>query len=215
MHTVVIGTSKSKNESGYYIKSKKKFWTLINVAGITPNVLEPNQYKTLIDNYGIGFGELAFDHVFLGEDLDNESITNDSDLSQQLHVLNSGIPKLIKHLTDIKPKRIVFNGKTAVAAFYQFIKNGKVEKLKSGYVKELGFEYGKIDTWNGIEVYMLPNLSNAAGKTWKEDKGEERWLSFWQMVKNDIPKKSKNNLWLIALIIAAIAITIIILNQSK
>ena len=215
MHTIVIGTSKSKNELGYYIDSKKKFWSLIHSAAITPQLIEPHQYKKLIVDYGIGFGELAFDHVYFGEELENESISNDKDLSQQLHVLNTGIPQLIQFLIDTKPKRIVFNGKTAVSAFYQFIKKGKVEKLKAGFVKELGFDYGKIDTWNGIDVFMMPNLSNAAGKYWNEDKGEERWLSFWKMVKNDMPQKTTFKWWIIALIIVIIAAIIIIINQSK
>lgn len=64
MHTIIIGTSKSKNQNGYYIESKDKFWGLLYKSGLTSSVLEPHQYQKLIDEYGIGFGELAFDHVF-------------------------------------------------------------------------------------------------------------------------------------------------------
>ena len=209
MHTIIIGTSKSKNSAGYYFDSKKKFWGLLYNSGLTPKLLEPTDYKSLINDFGIGFGELAFDHVFLGEDIENESIRNDKTLNEQIGKLNIGIPKLINFINDTKPKRIVFNGKSATSSFYKFLKTGKVEKVSAAYSNELGLNYGMIENWNGIEIWMMPNTSNAAGNSWNNDKGEERWMNFWKMIKNEVPKKKKSFVWL-WIILAALLITAII-----
>lgn len=206
LHTIVIGTSKSKNSAVYYLDSKNKFWGLIHKARVTPKLLEPNEFKELIDKYGIGFGELAFDHVFLGEDLENVSITNDKSLNDQLDSLNIGVPKLIEHLQKIKPKRIVFNGKSAASVFYQFINNNKIDKVSAAYANEQGFQFGKIGVWNDIEIWMMPNMSNAAGKSWKDDKGEENWLKFWAITSKEIT--SKQNYWKLYLSIGIILLAI-------
>lgn len=212
LHTIVIGTSKSKNSAVYYLDSKNKFWGLIHKSGITPKLLEPTEFKELIDKYGIGFGELAFDHVFLGEDLENVSITNDKSLNDQLDSLNNGVPKLIQHLHNIKPKRIVFNGKSAASVFYQFLNNNKIDKVSAAYANEQGFQYGKIGVWNDIEIWMMPNMSNAAGKSWNDDKGEENWLKFWEIISNEIaPKKNNLKLYLSIGIILLALITYYIL----
>lgn len=208
LHTIVIGTSKSKNSAVYYHDSKSKFWGLIHRAGITTKLLEPNEFKELIDKYGIGFGELAFDHVFLGEDLENVSITNDKSLNDQLDFLNIGVPKLIEHLHKVKPKRIVFNGKSATSVFYQFINNNKIDKVSASYANEQGFQFGKIGVWNDIEIWMMPNMSNAAGKSWKDDKGEDNWLKFWEIISKEIAPK-KNN-WNLYMLVGTILLALII-----
>lgn len=206
LHTIVIGTSKSKNSAVYYLDSKNKFWGLIHKARVTPKLLDPSEFKELIDEYGIGFGELAFDHVFLGEDLENLSITNDKSLNDQLDSLNNGVPKLIQHLQNIKPKRIVFNGKSAASVFYQFINNNKIDKVSAAYANEQGFQFGKIGVWNDIEIWMMPNMSNAAGKSWKDDKGEDNWLKFWAITSKEIT--SKQNYWKLYLSIGIILLAI-------
>jgi hypothetical protein len=215
VHTIIIGTSKSKNENGYYIDSKKKFWSLIYLAGITPRLLEPTEYKILTKKYGIGFSELAFDSIFLGEDSDNEAIKNDNLLNKEIEKLNIGIPKLLDYLKQTKPKRIAFNGKSAAAAFFEYVYKGKIDKLNSSYVKERNYQYGKIDSWNGIEIWMMPNLSNAAGKYWKEENGEERWLSFWKELAKEIPKKKKSFKWFFILLIIVIITSILLFNFKK
>ena len=214
IHTIVIGSSKSKNENAYYIESKDKFWGLIKSAGLTKDLLSPFEYRVLTNEYGIGFGELAFDYVFLGEQIENEAVANDKLLNDQIEILNIGIPKLVKHIKELKPKRIVFNGKGTAACFYEYLKKGKVEKIKASYVKELNFSYGKVDTWNGIEIWMLPNLSNAAGKYWKEDNGEQLWLNFWKTVADDKPKNT-TKAWLWVLIIATIIISFLLFNLKN
>lgn len=214
-HTIVIGTSKSKNEDGYYFDSKKKFWSIIHSVGITPRLLEPTEYQTLTDKYGIGFSELAFDAIFFGEDSENETFKNDAQLNKEIEQLNQGIPKLINHLNKIKPKRIVFNGKSAASAFLEFLIKGKLDKLSSSYVKEKNYQYGKIDTWNGIEIWMMPNTSNAAAKYWKSDNGEEKWMTFWEMVSLDAPKSNKYLKWILILLFVTTIISILLFNIKK
>jgi G:T/U-mismatch repair DNA glycosylase len=214
MHTVVIGTSKSKNEFGYYINSKKKFWGLIYQSGLTPRLLEPNEFQILTDQYGIGFSELAYHHIFLGESDKNDALPNDEMLNDQLTIINEGIPGLIQFLKTRKPKRIVFNGKAAAAAFYQFMNHGKVEKVSAAYVNELGYKFGKINTWNEIEVWMLPNLSNAAGNSWISDEGEKNWFQFWEMIAKENPAVSKKNYW-VYLIILLVLISLFVIFKIK
>jgi len=65
-HTLIIGTSKSKNLDGYYFEARDKFWKLIHRSGLTPRQYNPEEYR-LLQSQGIGFGELAFHHQVLGE----------------------------------------------------------------------------------------------------------------------------------------------------
>ena len=66
VHTLIIGTSKSKNQNGYYIEAKEKFWGLLHKSGVTNQLLEPSEFKTLTEKHGIGLSELAFGHIHFG-----------------------------------------------------------------------------------------------------------------------------------------------------
>jgi hypothetical protein len=100
-----------------------------------------------------------------------------------LSVIRKGIPDLRKFILDSGAKRIAFNGKTAISAFFEFDETGNVESLNSQYVRNKGWEYGLCSSWKGIEVYMLPNLSATASAEWKKHSGETHWMNFWNSLK--------------------------------
>lgn len=200
VHTLIIGTSKSKNQNGYYIEAKEKFWGLLHKGGATTRLLDPSEFRILTEKHGIGFGELAFGHIHFGEQ-EQPTFSNDGQLKGDIQVLQEGTPQLVKYLRNIQPKRIVFNGKTAASIFLQQINLNKVEEVSAKYTNLQGYTYGHIGQWNGIDMHMLPNLSAAAGKSWKVDQGEERWLRFWQSIKQDCYSKPPRWIWIALLIL--------------
>lgn len=208
VHTLIIGTSKSKNQNGYYIEAKEKFWGLLHKSGVTTQLLEPSEFKTLTEKHGIGFSELAFDHIHFG-DPEKETYSNDSLLKKDIEVLQEGTPQLMKHLLEVQPKRIVFNGKTSASIFLQQMDLNKVEEVSAKYVNLKGHTYGHIGQWQGIEMYMLPNLSAAAGKSWKDDHGAEKWLQFWQSIRKDCQTANPKWIWITLFLLTLATILII------
>lgn len=198
-HTLIIGTSKSKNLDGYYFEARDKFWKMIHLSGLTPRQYDPEEYR-LLQSQGIGFGELAFHHQVLGESSGTDVFSQDKQLNEDLSVIRKGIPDLRKFILDSGAKRIAFNGKTAISAFFEFDETGNVESLNSQYVRNKGWEYGLCTSWKGIEVYMLPNLSATASAEWKKHDGELHWMKFWGIMAStekldlQVMKKEKPSL---------------------
>jgi hypothetical protein len=211
LHTLVIGTSKSKNQNGYYIEAKEKFWGLLFKGGATPRLYEPSEFRLLIEQHGIGFGELAFDHSHFG-DSELTTFSNDQQLKNEVQVLAAGIPLLMNNLNKLKPKRIVFNGKTAASLFLQYIDKKELLEVNAKHINQKGLSYGNIGEWNGIEMWMMPNMSGAAGKSWKDEQGELKWLSFWEMIAPECRAKKTAWIW-ISLFILIIITTIIYLKK--
>lgn len=178
-HTLIIGTSKSKNVDAYYVEAKEKFWNLIYQSGLTERKYLPKEYR-LLESKGIGFAELAFHHQVLGENPHEAPFSQDKQLNKDLDVIRIGIPDLQKFILDSGAKRIVFNGKSAISAFFEYDETGDLENLNAQYARDKGWEYGLCTSWKGIEVYMLPNLSATASAEWKKHDGEYHWMKFWK-----------------------------------
>lgn len=211
VHTLIIGTSKSKNQNGYYIDAKEKFWGLVHKGGASTRILDPTEFQTLIQEHGIGFSELAFNHIHFGEH-EVDPYTHDEQLKNDISVIREGTPLLMKHLQSIQPKRIVFNGKSAAGAFLQQKEMGMIQELSAKYINQKGLNYGHIGQWEGIDLFMLPSLSAAAGKSWKEDQGEDKWLNFWRSISKDCHASKPKWIW-IALFLLTLA-TILIITKK-
>lgn len=179
IHTIIIGTSKSKNIDAYYIEAKEKFWRLIHLSGLTPRQYLPEEYR-LLESKGIGFAELAFHHQTLGKNAEDVSFSQDKQLNEEIDVVRRGIPDLQNFILESAVKRIVFNGKSAMSAFFEFDETGHLESLNTQYARMKGWEYGLCTSWKGIDVYMLPNLSATASAEWKKHNGEVHWMRFWK-----------------------------------
>lgn len=183
MHSLVIGTSKSKNEDAYYVEAKDKFWLSLFKSGYTEIQLRPEDYRELISK-GIGFAELAFHHQFTGDDEYDTPFTQDKQLNNEIEVVKRGIPELNKFIREKRVKNLVFNGKTALSCFLEFHETGTIEAINSSYLRSKTFSYGKCLQWEGLDVYLMPNLSAAAGKEWKTNNGLEHWMSLWNILKS-------------------------------
>lgn len=207
LHTLVIGTSKSKNQNGYYIEAKDKFWGLLFKGGATPRLYAPSEFQLLSELHGIGFSELAFQHSYFGNNELN-AFSNDQQLKNEVDVLTTGIPLFIEYLNKVKPKRIVFNGKTAASLFLQFIDNRPSLEVNAKYINQKELSYGNIGAWNGIEMWMMPNMSGAAGKSWKDEQGEQQWLSFWKMISPECHVKKPTWIWISLFVLLLITIII-------
>jgi len=181
-HTLIIGTSKSKNLDGYYFEAKEKFWGSIHRAGLTSRQYRPEEYR-LLQAEGIGFAELAFHHQLLGESDEATVYSQDHQLNEDIEVIRKGIPELQKFILQSGAKRMVFNGKSAISAFFEFDESGDVASLSSQFARHKQWEYGLCTTWKGIDVYLLPNLSATASAEWKKHNGEAHWMNFWNSIK--------------------------------
>jgi G:T/U-mismatch repair DNA glycosylase len=182
MHTLVIGTSKSKNEDAYYIEAKDKFWNSLFLSGFTDRQLLPHEYRELI-NKGVGFAELAFNHQFTGKDKLDIPYSQDKQLENDLSIVLKGIPDLFNFIRKTGVKNLVFNGKTALACFLEFYSNGVILNLNSSFIRDKKLSYGKCLQWEGLDVYLMPNLSASAGNEWKIHNGLETWTNLWKQLK--------------------------------
>jgi uracil-DNA glycosylase len=115
-HTIVCGTSKSKPSKKCYIIAKEKFYGTLRDAGI----ITEEEYKSapldcdvLAERYGIYVTDITKKRYSKDEDIPNE------DYEEGLRILD----ELIE---EHKPKRILFNGKTAGSIVRDWKNFGKV-----------------------------------------------------------------------------------------
>lgn len=183
IHTLIVGTSKSLDVDAYYVKPKKKFWSLIYQSGLTSRLFKPEEYREFSENTGIGFAELVY----------NEIIPKDKILKENLQTVTAGIQRFISMLnSDKAPKRIVFNGKTASGWFFQFVNTGKIDERPGRYFNSTfkNFKYGKLpNNYNGIEIFVMPNTSGRA-TIWDADP----WINLWMQLKEFKNDKNKNDI---------------------
>ncbi len=183
MHTLVIGTSKSKNEDVYYIEAKDKFWKSLYLSGFTERQLQPHEYRELIHK-GVGFAELAFNHQFTGKDKLDIPYSQDTQLENDLTIVMDGIPDLFNFIRNSGVRNLVFNGKTALSCFLEFYSTGVILSLNSSFIRDKNLSYGKCLQWEGLDVFLMPNLSASAGNEWKNHSGLETWTNLWKQLKS-------------------------------
>lgn len=170
-HTVICGTSKSRNENGYYIKERKKFWGTIYKAGITNELISPYDYKKF-EKLGFQFKEIV-----------PLIITQDKYIDFDNYKLLEYVKKFSHSLEEIKPKRVFFHGKKAAHWFIQFRLKGKV--TKNSYSMTTNRKYGlQTDLNMDFDIYILPSTSGQAAKYWNQN----IWEEAWKKTLNDIPQ---------------------------
>lgn len=164
-HTFVVGTSKSKDVSDYYTGVHKRFWRVLEEAGITDRRLQPDEFKLLGKQYGIYLTELL--------DPDEYRIGSDSEIEP--HQLESGCETLLTRIEKHDPNQIVFVGKNAATWFHRYCEEDKelTKKWISSHKQDRErLEYGKLD-WDyfDLDYFMLRNTH----QQWNP----EMWLNFW------------------------------------
>ncbi len=191
-HTIVCGTSKSKEIDAYYIgdQLEEKFWGSLYEADITENDIGPRDYRELGKKYGI----------YLTEIVDRDKYIIKSDKKIELYHLKDGFPKLFETIENEKPKRILFNGKRAADWFWQWTKFNEIKILSEDYAimkKCYDMNYGlqRQHDWNfDAEIYVLPNnTSGSASHHWKRNRGEERWIKAWKACSQDCKNHQREN----------------------
>ena len=89
----------------------------------------------------------------------------------------------MKFIRSRRIQNLVFNGKTALSCFLEFDETGSIEALNSSFLRAKNYSYGKCCQWEGSDIYLMPNLSAAAGNEWKTSNGFAQWVSLWQTLK--------------------------------
>ena len=179
-HTLVCGTSKSKQEDRYYIIAKNKFWRSLYEAGITDRQLEPREYRMLGKKCGIYLTEIV--------DPDKHRIKRDKNI-EPFHLKN-GFRTLFDRIGNENPRRIGFVGKNAATWVYRYL-NG-MELTKSDHPAHrrtrrnlgdyglLGWKFKSLPLPEEIECWLLTNTH----RHWKR----EIWLDFWHHCKHDVDR---------------------------
>lgn len=184
-HTLVCGTSKSKERDAYYIKAKH-FWRSLYKAGITNHLLSSGEYRKLGKKYGI----------YLTELVDPESYIIRRDKQIEPFHLKEGLTRLFERIEDGRPNRIGFVGKNAGTWFYRYLTEGEISKSNHPQHKKVrrNLDYGCLPwklrglNWNlnHIDFFLLTNTH----RQWNE----QIWLDFWKQCKSDVAKAQDKQL---------------------
>ena len=121
----------------YYAGHGNKFWRVLADIGLTPELLQPLQFRSLLD-FGIGLTDVA--KYASGNDVDISTADRDPGVVRA---------KILCYSSKI----FAFNGKEAAATFYS--------------CKTCDIKYGLQGTRLGTTaIYVLPSTSGAANGYW-------------------------------------------------
>jgi TDG/mug DNA glycosylase family protein len=133
------GTASAK-AMAYYAHKQNKFWKILHETQLTPELLQPHQFRDLI-NYRIGLTDFVKTH---------------SGMDRQIPLSEfSGIARarLRKSILEYRPKFLAFTSKTAGQKFL----GGKRD-------------YGEqIELIADTRIWILPSTSGAANGSWRPE----------------------------------------------
>jgi TDG/mug DNA glycosylase family protein len=104
LRVVICGTAagtRSARIGAYYAGPGNKFWRTIHAIGLTPHLVNPEDWRSL-DRFGIGFTDMAKHHFGMDKDL-------------PAGCFDAG--RLRAAMEEIQPGALAFNGKAAAQAF--------------------------------------------------------------------------------------------------
>lgn len=162
-HTFLCGSAKSREQDAYYIYHADRFWGTLHDVGITDVQIQPKDYRTLGDEYGIYLTEIV--------DPDEYRVASDSDIER--HQVRSGIQRLEEKIETHDPNRIAFVGKNAATWFYRHINGKKLTGSNaSGHKTDRRKLEGPYLDWdyNGLDFHLLSNTH----RHWDR----EGWIQF-------------------------------------
>jgi TDG/mug DNA glycosylase family protein len=143
LQVVLCGTAAgtaSAAAGAYYAHKQNKFWKILYQTRLTPELLQPNQYRELL-NYRIGLTDLVKTH---------------SGMDHELPLSELGeIPRTRLHASIVRyrPKFLAFTSKTAGQKYL-------------GGRREYGEQIEQIaDT----RIWILPSTSGAANGSWRPE----------------------------------------------
>ncbi len=133
------GTASAIAEA-YYAHKQNKFWKILHATKLTPELLQPHQYRDLL-NYRIGLTDLVKTHA----GMDRQIPLSDAG--------KIGRARLHASIVRCRPKFLAFTSKTAGQKFL----GGKRD-------------YGEqIELLADARIWILPSTSGAAQGSWRPE----------------------------------------------
>jgi TDG/mug DNA glycosylase family protein len=143
LQVVLCGTAAgtaSAAAAAYYAHKQNKFWKILHETKLTPELLQPQQYRELL-NYRIGLTDLVKTHSGMDHQLP---------LSELGEISRA---RLRASIARYRPKFLAFTSKTAGQKFL-------------GGRREYGEQ---IELIAGTRIWILPSTSGAANGSWRPE----------------------------------------------
>ena len=143
LQVVFCGTAAgtvSAKAGAYYAHKQNKFWTILHETRLTPELLQPPQYRDLLD-YRIGLTDLVKGHFGMDHQLPRSQL---GEMAQT---------RLRASILACRPKFLAFTSKTAGQKFL-------------GDKRDYGEQ---IELIADTRIWILPSTSGAANGAWRPD----------------------------------------------
>jgi TDG/mug DNA glycosylase family protein len=142
LRVVLCGTAASTVSAAagaYYANKQNKFWKILYETKLTPEPLQPHQYRELL-RHGIGLTDLVKTHFGMDHQI-------------PLSSLDDPRTRLSVSITAFRPNFLAFTSKTAGQKFF-------------GGHRDYGEQTERIGE---TRVWILPSTSGAANGSWRPD----------------------------------------------
>ena len=142
LRIVLCGTAAgttSAAERAYYAHRQNKFWKILHETKLTPEPLQPHQYRSLLQ-HGIGLTDL----VKAGAGMDRATLPK---------LTAADRARLRNAITTFRPQFLAFTSKTAGQKFF-------------GGTRDYGEQSELI---GDTRVWILPSTSGAANGSWRPE----------------------------------------------
>jgi double-stranded uracil-DNA glycosylase len=134
-----VGTA-SALAGAYYAHKQNKFWRILHETGLTPELLQPHQFRELL-NYRIGLTDFVKTHSGMDHQLPL------SELRESARI------RLRATITECHPRFLAFTSKAAGQNFL-------------GGKRDYGEQIEAIDD---TKIWILPSTSGAANGNWRPE----------------------------------------------
>ena len=134
-----VGTA-SARAGAYYAHKQNKFWRILHETGLTPELLQPHQYRDLL-RYRIGLTDFVKTHSGMDHQLPLPELRE------------SARARLRTTIAACRPRLLAFTSKAAGQNFL-------------GAKRDYGEQ---IETIADTQIWILPSTSGAANGSWRPE----------------------------------------------
>jgi double-stranded uracil-DNA glycosylase len=134
-----VGTA-SALAGAYYAHKQNKFWKILHETGLTPELLQPHQYRDLL-RHRIGLTDFVKTHSGMDHQIPLSELTQD------------GRARLSASIAKFHPEFLAFTSKTAGQRFL-------------GGKRDYGEQLERIAA---TRIWILPSTSGAANGSWRPE----------------------------------------------
>jgi TDG/mug DNA glycosylase family protein len=142
LRVVLCGTAAgttSAAERAYYAHRQNKFWKILHETGLTPERLQPHQYRSLL-RHGIGLTDLV-------------KVVAGTDRSTLPKLTVADRARLNQAIATFRPRFLAFTSKTAGQRFFEGRRDYGEQREPIGNTR----------------VWILPSTSGAASGSWQPE----------------------------------------------